>query len=396
MTERLADRINRIAVSPTMAVLVEAERLRARGLDVVDFGPGEPDFPTPAHIKEAAIEALERNRTKYTATAGITPLREAVCRWHAQQLGSSYEPSESIICVGGKHAIYNAVMSLIQEGDEVLIPAPYWVSFPDIVKIAGGEPVFVPTDAASAFSLRADQLEEAITPRTRLAIVNSPNNPTGAVIPPAEFEKIYEVCRRHGIWLLTDECYSHFTYGSASPYSVASIKGSKPHLIVVGSLSKTFAMTGWRVGYALAPKSIIDAMLKVQSQCTSNATSISQYAALAALTGPMDSVPVMLAEYARRRARILAGLSAIPGVSCPEPSGAFYAFPDVSAHLVNGSGDSTALARHLLEREHVAVVPGDAFGAPGYLRFSYATSIDRIEEGLRRLERFFASAAVAP
>lgn len=396
MTERLADRINRIAVSPTMAVLVEAERLRARGLDVVDFGPGEPDFPTPAHIKEAAIEALDRNRTKYTATAGITPLREAVCRWHAQQLGSSYEPSESIICVGGKHAIYNAVMSLIQEGDEVLIPAPYWVSFPDIVKIAGGEPVFVSTDAASAFSLRADQLEEAITPRTRLAIINSPNNPTGAVIPPAEFEKIYEVCRRHGIWLLTDECYSHFTYGSASPYSVASIKGSKPHLIVVGSLSKTFAMTGWRVGYALAPKSIIDAMLKVQSQCTSNATSISQYAALAALTGPMDSVPVMLAEYARRRARILAGLSAIPGVSCPEPSGAFYAFPDVSAHLVNGSGDSTALARHLLEREHVAVVPGDAFGAPGYLRFSYATSIDRIEEGLRRLERFFASAAVAP
>ncbi len=174
MTERLADRINRIAVSPTMAVLVEAERLRARGLDVVDFGPGEPDFPTPAHIKEAAIEALERNRTKYTATAGITPLREAVCRWHAQQLGSSYEPGESIICVGGKHAIYNAVMSLIQEGDEVLIPAPYWVSYPDIVKIAGGEPVFVSTDAASAFSLRADQLEEAITPRTRLAIINSP------------------------------------------------------------------------------------------------------------------------------------------------------------------------------------------------------------------------------
>ena len=396
MTERLADRINRIAVSPTMAVLVEAEKLRARGLDVVDFGPGEPDFPTPAHIKEAAIEALDRNRTKYTATAGIAPLREAVCRWHAQQLGSSYEPSESIICVGGKHAIYNAVTALIQEGDEVLIPSPYWVSFPDIVKIAGGEPVFVPTDASTAFGLRAEQLEEAITPRTRMAIINSPNNPTGAVIPPAEFERIYEVCRRHRIWLLTDECYSHFTYGSARPYSIASMNGSKPHLIVIGSLSKTFAMTGWRLGYALAPKTIIDAMLKVQSQCTSNPCSISQYAALAALTGPMDSVPIMLAEYARRRARILAGLSAIPGVSCPEPSGAFYAFPEVSAHLVNGSGDSTALARQLLEREHVAVVPGDAFGAPGYLRFSYATSIDRIEEGLRRIERFFASAAVAP
>jgi aspartate aminotransferase len=396
MTVRLANRVNRISVSPTMAVLVEAEKLRARGLDVVDFGPGEPDFPTPAHIKEAAIDALEQNRTKYTATAGITPLREAVCRWHAQQLGSSYEPGESIICVGGKHAIYNAVSALIQEGDEVLIPSPYWVSFPDIVKIAGGEPVFVPTQASAAFGLRAQQLEEAITPRTRMAIINSPNNPTGAVIPQAEFEKIYEVCRRHDIWLMSDECYSHFTYGSARPYSVASIKESKPHVIIIGSLSKTFAMTGWRLGYALAPKPVIDAMLKVQSQATSNASSISQYAGLAALTGPMDSVPVMLAEYARRRARILAGLSAIPGVFCPEPSGAFYAFPDISAHLVNGSGDSTALARQLLEREHLAVVPGDAFGAPGFLRFSYATSMDRIEEGLRRLERFFASAVAAP
>jgi aspartate aminotransferase len=395
MTEKFADRVNRISVSPTMVVLAEAEKLRARGLDVVDFGPGEPDFPTPAHIKDAAIEALAKNRTKYTPTGGIAPLREAVCRWHARELGSSYDPGECIITVGGKHAIYNAVMALIQEGDEVLIPSPYWVSFPDIVKIAGGEPVFVQTEASAGFSLRAEQLQAAITARTRLAIINSPNNPTGAVIPPDEFEKIYDICCRRGIWLLTDECYSHFTYGAAQPYSVSSIKGSKPHIIVIGSLSKTFSMTGWRLGYSLAPKPVIEAMLKVQSQATSNPCSISQYAALAALTGPMDSVPVMLAEYGRRRARILAGLSAIPGVSCPEPSGAFYAFPDFSAHLVNGSGDATALARHLLEREHVAVVPGDAFGAPGYLRFSYATSIERIEEGLRRLERFFASAAVA-
>jgi aspartate aminotransferase len=395
-TVRFASRVNRISVSPTMAVLVEAEKLRASGVDVVDFGPGEPDFPTPAHIKEAAIKALEQNRTKYTATAGIMPLREAACRWHAQQLGSSYEPGECIMTVGGKHAIFNAVSALIEEGDEVLIPAPYWVSFPDIVRIAGGEPVFVPTEVSNGFSLRADQLREAITSRTRMAIVNSPNNPTGAVIPPAEFERIYETCRRRGIWLLSDECYSHFTYGAARPYSIASVPQSKPHLIIVGSLSKTFAMTGWRLGYALAPKPVIEAMLKIQSQSTSNPTSISQYAGVAALNGPMDSVPLMLAEYARRRARILAGLSAIPGVSCPEPSGAFYAFPDVSAHLVNGSGDSTVLARQLLEREHLAVVPGDAFGAPGFLRFSYATSIDPIEEGLRRLERFFASAAAAP
>src|ERR1700739_3039048 len=324
MTERFASRVNRVVPSPTMAVLVEAEKLRARGLDVVDFGPGEPDFPTPAHIKEAAIDALERNRTQYTAPAGIAPLREGVCRWHAQQLGSSYEPGESLICVGGKHAIYNAVMALIQEGDEVLIPSPYWVSYPDIVKIADGEPVFVPTEASTNFSLRAEQLQEAITSRTRMVMINSPNNPTGAVIPPGEFEKIYEICVRRGIWLLTDECYSHFPYGSARPYSIASVKGSKPHLIVVGSLSKTFAMTGWRLGYALAPKPLVDAMTKLQSPSTSNPHSITQYAGLEALRGPMDSVREMLAEYARRRERILTGLRAIPRVTCTTPEGAFY------------------------------------------------------------------------
>ena len=199
-----AERISAISVSSTMKVMADADKLRREGVDVVDFSAGEPDFPTPAHIKQAAIEALERNRTKYTPTAGIAPLREAACRWHAQQLGSSYEPSESIICVGGKHALYNAVMALIQEGDEVLIPSPYWVSYPDIVKIADGEPVFVPTEASTGFSLRAEQLQEAITPRTRMVMINSPNNPTGAVIPPGEFEKIYEICVRRGIWLLTD------------------------------------------------------------------------------------------------------------------------------------------------------------------------------------------------
>jgi aspartate aminotransferase len=374
---------------------MEAEKLKARGMDVVDFGPGEPDFPTPEHIKQAAVEALRENRTKYTPTAGIAPLREAVCRWHARELGSAYQPAECIINVGGKHAIFNSVSALIEEGDEVIIPAPYWVSFPDIVKLAGGEPVFVATEASEGFCARAQQIEQAITPRTRMLIVNSPNNPTGAVIPPAEFERIYELCRRREIWLMTDECYSHFTYGAARPYSIASISGSKPHVIVIGSLSKTFAMTGWRVGYTLAPKPLIDAVNKLQSQSTSNPTSIAQYAALAALTGPMDSVPLMLAEYARRRERILSGLRAIPGVTCPEPSGAFYAFPDMSARLGDGVSDSTALARQLLERQSIAVVPGDAFGAPGFLRFSYATSIERIDEGLRRLEAFFSAAAAA-
>jgi len=400
---QLAERVNRISVSATLAVLTEAERYKARGIDVVDFGPGEPDFPTPEHIKRAAIRAIEQNFTKYTATAGIAPLREAVCAWHAAQFGSSYAPGECIVSVGGKHAIFNTINALIEPGDEVLIPVPYWVSFPDIVKYAGGRPVFVPTEAADSFCLRAAQVEGLLGPRTRVLIVNSPNNPTGAVVPPEEFARLYEVCRRRGVWLLSDECYSHFTYGSTRPYSVAGIAGSKPHLIVVGSLSKTFSMTGWRVGYALAPQPLVDAMLKLQSQSTSNPTSISQYAALEALKGPMDSVATMLAEYARRRARILAGLRAIPGVTCTAPDGAFYVFPNVAARLGNGPGtlaaigaqDTAALGRLLLEREHLAVVPGEAFGAPGFLRFSYATSIERIEEGLRRLERFFASAESA-
>jgi len=391
MDLQLAERIHRISVSPTLAVLAEAERYKARGLDVVDFGPGEPDFPTPEHIKRAAIRAIEQNYTKYTSTQGIAPLREAVCDWHAAQFGSSYAPAECVVSVGGKHAIFNAINALIEPGDEVILPVPYWVSFPDIVKYAGGRPVEVQTEAADGFCLRAAQVDMAIGPRTKVLIVNSPSNPTGAVVPPDEFARIFEVCRRRGVWLLSDECYSHFVYPPSRPYSLASLPESKPHLIVIGSLSKTFAMTGWRVGYALAPKPLVDAMVKLQSQSTSNATSISQYAALEALRGPMDSVAAMLAEYARRRARILEGLRALPGVSCAEPQGAFYAFPNFSVRLKNGAADTTALARQLLEREHLAVVPGEAFGAPGFLRFSYATSLERIEEGLRRLAKFLAA-----
>jgi aspartate aminotransferase len=389
----LADRVNRISVSQTMMVLQEAERYKARGIDVADFGPGEPDFPTPEHIKRAAIKALEENRTKYTATPGIAPLRQAICDWHGAQLGSSYQPAECIVTSGGKHAIFNAACALLNSGDEVIIPAPYWVSYPDIVKVADGTPVFLPTCAEDGFRLRAADLEKAITPRTKIVIANSPSNPTGAVIPPDEFARILDVCKRHGTWLLTDECYSHFTYGGARPFSVASLPGAKDRLIVAGSLSKTFAMTGWRLGYALAPKPLIDAMTKLQSQSTSNPNSITQYAGLEALRGPMDSVTSMLAEYARRRERILAGVRAIPGVTCTTPEGAFYVFPNISAHLNARMADSTAVARELLEREHVAVVPGDAFGARGHLRFSYATSMERIEEGLRRLARFFGRAA---
>ena len=384
--------VSRISVSPTMLVLQEAEKLKARGVDVADFGPGEPDFPTPEHIKRAAVQALEENKTKYTPAAGIAPLRQAICEWHAAQLGSKYEAAECIVTSGGKHAIFQTICALVNPGEEVVIPAPYWVSYPDMVKYANGKPVILETRAEDGFVLRAAALEKAMTPKTKIVIANTPNNPTGGVIPPEEFAKIFDVCRRHDVWLLTDECYSHFTYGDAKPFSAASLPGSKERLIVAGSFSKTFAMTGWRVGYVLAPAELVSAIGKLQSQSTSNPTSIAQYAALAAARGPMDSVAAMLAEYARRRERILAGLRAIPGITCTAPEGAFYVFPNVSAHFSAAMLDDTAVAKRLLEREHVAVVPGAAFGAPGHLRISYATSMERIEEGLRRLGRFFGQA----
>jgi aspartate aminotransferase len=385
----LADSVNRISVSQTMAVAAEAEKLKARGVDVADFGPGEPDFPTPAHIKLAAIKALDENRTKYTATPGIMQLRQAICDWHAAQLGSSYQAAECVATAGGKQAIFNAICSLINSGDEVIIPAPYWVSYPDMVKYAGGKPIFIATTEQQGFCPSASQIEAAITPKTQIVIINSPSNPTGAVIPQDEFRKILAVCERRGVWLLSDECYSHFTYDDAKPFSIASIAGSKERVIIAGSFSKTFAMTGWRLGYALAPQPLVAAITKLQSQSTSNPTSIAQYAGLEAMRGPMDSVAAMLAEYGRRRERILAGLRAIPGITCNAPKGAFYVFPNVSAHFNAAMPDDVAVAKQLLDKEHVAVVPGEPFGAPGFLRFSYATSIERIEEGLRRLNRFF-------
>jgi len=398
---QLTERINRIQISQTSAVIAEADRLKSQGVDVADFGPGEPDFPTPEHIKKAAIRAIEENKSKYTPTGGIMPLREAICAWHKRELGSSYVPKECVVNVGGKHAIFNAVSVLIQSGDEVIIPAPYWVSFPDIVKYAGGTPVYVETRPEDGFSVKAAAIEKAVTPKTRLLILNSPSNPTGGVVTPDEYRSILAVCKKHNVWLMADECYSHFTYEPHKPFSIASAPDSKANVIVVGSVSKTFAMTGWRIGYTLAPEALVQAVIKLQSQSTSNPTSIAQYAALEAMRGTMESVPVMLAEYAKRRKRIVEGLRAIPGVSCEMPGGAFYAFPNVAAHLANGASghalakDTTELAKLLLDKARVALVPGDAFGAPGYLRLSYATSIERIEEGLRRMERFFTRVEAA-
>jgi aspartate aminotransferase len=395
---KLTDRINRIQISPTAAVISAADQLKAKGVDIADFGPGEPDFPTPDHIKQAAIAAIHGNKTKYTPTGGIMPLREAICAWHKRELQSDYEAKECVVTVGGKHAIFNVASVLVQAGDEVVIPAPYWVSFPDIVKYTGATPVYVETSAEDGFAVRADAIEKAITAKTRLLILNSPSNPSGGVTPPEEYQKILAICRKNNVWLMGDECYSHFTYDPNKPFSIASAKDSKDNVIIIGSVSKTFAMTGWRIGYTLGPAPLVQALIKLQSQSTSNPTSIAQYAALAAMTGTMDTVPVMLAEYAKRRKRIVEGLNAIPGVKCGQPGGAFYAFPDVSAHLAGPHAlakDTTELASLLLDKARVALVGGDAFGAPGYLRISYATSLDRIEEGLRRLDRIFSRAEAA-
>jgi aspartate aminotransferase len=379
-------------------VISAAEQLKSKGVDIADFGPGEPDFPTPEHIKKAAIRAIEENRTKYTPTGGIMPLREAITAWHKRELGSDYNAKECVVNVGGKHSIFNTMCVLIQNGDEVILPAPYWVSYPDIIKYAGGVPVVVQTRQEDGFSAKAAEIEKAITPKTKMVIVNSPSNPTGGVVDADEFERILAVCKKHNIWMMSDECYSHFTYEPHKPFSIASAKDSKERLIIIGSCSKTFAMTGWRVGYTLAPEPLVQAIVKIQSQSTSNPTSIAQYAALEAMRGSMDSVPLMLAEYAKRRKRIVEGLREIPGVECAWPGGAFYAFPNISAHLQGKDAiakSCTELSKALLDKAHVALVPGEAFGAPGFLRLSYATSIERIEEGLRRLSKFLTRVEAA-
>ncbi len=374
-----------------MAVTAEASRLKAAGVDILSFGAGEPDFPTPQNIKQAAIRALDENFTKYTAAAGTPELRKAICEWHRQNLGTSYETAECIACVGGKHVIFNVMAALIDQGDEVILPIPYWVTFYDVVNYHGGKCSMVRTSEDEGFRLRAAHIERALTPRTKLVVVNSPNNPSGAVVSPEEFEKIYQLTSSRGITLMSDECYSHFVYEGA-PFSVGSLAGSKPHVVVVGSLSKTFAMTGWRLGYALAPKELIAAINKLQSPSTSNPTSIVQKAGIEALTGPQDSVPQMLAEYRRRRDYVVPALNGIPGIRCAMPGGAFYAYPNVSSFFGrNGMNSAMDFSSALLKEAHVAVVPGEAFGTQEHIRISYAASMDELERGMERIRKFAES-----
>jgi aspartate aminotransferase len=384
----IAERISSISVSSTMKVASDAEKLRSEGVDVVDFGAGEPDFPTPDNIKQAAVRALEQNFTKYTPAGGTAELKKAVCERHAADFGTDYKPAECLITVGGKHVIFNLMQALINPGDEVVIPVPYWVTYKDVVNYAGGKCVFVDTDEAKGFTLTAAMIEPHLNARTRLVIINSPSNPSGAVLDRAEFEKIFKLTSSRGIFLMTDECYCHFLYDS-KPFSIASLPGAKETVLVAGSLSKTYAMTGWRIGFGLVPSAIVGAMTKLQSHSTSNPCSISQKAAVEALRGPQDSVGVMLAEYRKRRDFVVQRLRAIPGVQCALPEGAFYAYPNISvAFGKNGITNTLAFADRLLQESHVAVVPGEAFGTEKHVRISYATSMKELERGLDRMHQF--------
>ncbi len=385
----LAERISRISESSTMKVAAEADRLRREGIDVVDFGAGEPDFPTPDNIKRAAIAAIDANFTKYTPTGGTLELKQAICQRHHDDYGTNYAPGECMVTVGGKHAIFNLMQALISEGDEVVIPVPYWVTYKDVVNYAGGKCVFVQTDEDDGFQVTADGIARHITDKTKLLIINSPNNPSGSVLSRAEFEKIYSLVVKRGIQLMTDECYCRFLY-EGEPFSIASMPGAKENVVVAGSLSKTYAMTGWRIGFALAPKSLIDAMMKLQSHTTSNPTSVSQKAAIEALRGPQDSIPVMLAEYRKRRDFVVQRLRSIPGVKIAEPKGAFYAYPNISVGFRNGITSALQFSERLLAEAHVAVVPGEAFGTDEHVRISYATSMKELERGLDRIARFIS------
>ncbi len=388
--QELAQRISLISESSTMKVAAEADRLRREGIDVVDFSAGEPDFPTPDNVKRAAIQALEANFTKYTPVSGTVELKQAICEHHKRMYATSYTAKECIATMGGKHAIFNLTQALLDPGDEVIIPVPYWVTFKDVVNYAGGKCVFVETDEEEGFSLKASAVERAITPKTRMIILNSPSNPSGAVFERAELERIFRIAKDKGIWILADECYERFLY-SSEPFSLASLPGAKDVVVVAGSLSKTYAMTGWRMGFVLGPAAVVAGINKLQSHATSNPNSITQKAAIEALNGPQDAVGVMLAEYRKRREYVVDRLRKMPGVKTQTPQGAFYAYPNVSAAFTGGIKSAFDFSEKLLAEEHVALVPGEAFGTTSHIRISYATSMKELERGLDRLQRFIAA-----
>src|ERR1700743_2995758 len=364
--KQFSDRVNRIEVSATMAVVAEAAKLKAAGADMVEFGAGEPHFPTPQHIKDAAIAAIQNNCTKYTAVAGIQELRTAIARRHAADFGSVYQPTDCMVSTGGKLALFNSIQVLVDHGDEVIVPVPYLVSFKDIIEYAGGKCVLVETEEADNFRLTPEMIERAITPRTRAIIINSPNNPSGAVLNAADFAAILRLAHKRGIYVIADECYVYLNYTDRK-FSAGAIMDVKQHLVIVGSLSKTYSMTGWRLGYALGPAPIINAMTKLQSQSTSSTAHMVQMAGLAAVTGPQKCVEEMKKDYILLRELTLGHLKLIPGITC-----------------------GTDVAKRLLHEAHVVTVPGEAFGTRDHIRLSYATAPTEIERGLERMQGWFA------
>ncbi|NJN65097.1 MAG: pyridoxal phosphate-dependent aminotransferase [Acidobacteria bacterium] len=390
MTRRMASRLGLIGTSPTIALKMEADKLEREGRRVVDFGPGEPDLPTPEPAKRAAIAAIEENFTHYTAAAGIHELRVEIARHYGALSGASIAPEEVLTGVGGKSVLFAAMLSLVNPGDDVCLVAPYWVSFPEQVRLAGGNIVLAKTVPEDGFTIRAEAIEAALTPATSMVIVNSPCNPSGGVLPRAEAEALARLAVQHDLWLVSDETYEALVYDPADRVSMLmfrDILGER--LLFVSAFSKTWAMTGWRIGYGIGAKSVIKAMLTIQSHDTTHPASISQRAGLAALREAADAPQHMLTVYRGRRDRIVAGLNRIPGITCPVPRGAFYAYADVrELAAMKGLPSSFELSRQLLAIEAVATVPGEAFGMGGYLRFSYATSDEEIDEGLARLDRF--------
>jgi aspartate aminotransferase len=387
----LADRMKTLAPSPTLAMQARAKAMRTQGIDVISFGAGEPDFDTPQHIKDAAARALEKGQTKYTEVGGIPELRAAVAHKLKRDHGLDYAPDEIVVSCGAKHTLYNIAMALVNPGDEVLIPSPYWVSYPEQIRLLGGVPVAVATHESTGFDLDGAAVRSAVTPRTKMIILDSPGNPTGAVFSQSALAEVARLAVESGLWVVSDECYEALTYEGRH----TSIAGLGPEIkartILVNTCSKAYAMTGWRVGYGAGPKPVIKAMTDAQSQVTSNPCSVAQWAAVEALAGPQDEVAKMVGEFDRRRRVIVEGLNAIPGVRCAMPKGAFYAFPNVSAlfgkRWRGGTlRGSTGVTEFLLEEARIATVAGVDFGSDDHIRLSYATGLDTINEGVRRME----------
>jgi aspartate aminotransferase len=392
---KLANRTTRIASSPTMKVTATVDRLRRSGVEVIDFGAGEPDFSTPEPVKDAGHAALDANFTRYTPVAGIADLKRAICARYKADYGVDYTESETIVTAGGKQALYNTALALFGAGDEVITHAPYWPTLTEQVKLADATPVLVRTHADDGFTVRAQALLDAVTPRTRGIIVNSPGNPTGALIAESELRQIGEFAARHDIWVVVDLCYEKLIY-DAVPHNLPKVLADtcREQTVLCGSASKAYAMTGWRCGWQLGPAAVIAASSAIQSHSTSNVTSITQKAAVEAVSGPQAPVRTMLDEYRKRRDLLHQWLTADPRVRCAKPAGAFYMFVDISDVLsVDGVRTSLDFADRLLEEARVAVTPGEAFDAPGFIRISYATSTENLREGSRRLLEFVAKHA---